>query len=133
MKYLIVLGLLTLGSGCASMPHKVFEEIHAGDTKAHVLDVMGEPSSFGASQLIPGATAWYYTSGHDQCGITLENDIVKQASCIKGQSRVMSALHGAAVGFQQGISAPQQSIQQSNYPTRCTSNTYGGQTYTDCR
>ena len=73
--------ILFVLNGCASLHATVFQNIHEGDSKDHLVAVLGQPSTFGASQRMPSATAWYYTKGADTCGFTINEDIVKYIAC----------------------------------------------------
>lgn len=68
-------------SACASLKDEVFQKIHEGDSVDVVKGLLGNPSSFGASQRIPGAQAWYYVRRGEQCGFTINEGKVAAIAC----------------------------------------------------
>ena len=72
---------IALLSGCASLHEDVFENIHEGDSSAHVVDILGQPDSFAPSVKIEGAKAWFYVRRSEQCAFTIHEDIVKIIGC----------------------------------------------------
>jgi hypothetical protein len=109
------------------MSSKVFENIHEGDSTDRLIQVLGQPDSFGPSQRIPGGTAWYYKTSSELCGFSIVDDVVKYIGCQKYQTPG----YAKAVGtFLQGFG---QGLQNANKnQTNCTTTGSGGFYQTTC-
>jgi hypothetical protein len=130
MKTQVLAAVLSLMAfACATPLHtKVIENIKIGDSSDKVKDLLGNPDSFGESQKIPGAMAWYYTSHGSVCGFAIKDNAVALMGCDsseyvspgrRGLATFGTLLKGAGQGLQQGA-------QRSPTQTRCTSDYAGG-------
>jgi hypothetical protein len=121
----LVLGFV----GCATALHtKVYDNIHVGDSSDHVKDVLGSPDSFGPSQKIPGATAWYYTSHGSICGFTINDDKVAAMACdssnyVSPGRRALGAVGAGLKGMGDGL---QNSQRNQPVQTHCNPDYAGG-------
>lgn len=79
MKYIFILLLL---SGCSSLQNKAFDNIHDGDSKDHLVDVLGNPKFFTPSTRTKGAEAYYYQKNNYLCGFTIKDNKVIHSYCI---------------------------------------------------
>jgi hypothetical protein len=118
-----------LNLGCASLHTQVFANIHSGDSKAHVIEVLGQPDRFESSKVLQGATAWNYTRRSEQCDFTMDGDIVAFIDCgananyVSPGQKFGRVLKGAGDGM--AASARQPSV-------NCTSTASGSAVYTNC-
>lgn len=67
-------------AGCASLKNQVFQEIHEGDSKEHLVSVLGQPDQFGPSSTGTG-DAYYYLRGHDRCGFRVQDNKITKMGC----------------------------------------------------
>lgn len=124
MKKTFFIAFLILNA-CSSMKDQVYSKIHIGDPSSKVNELLGHPDSFGPSQRIPGAMAWYYHR-KDQCAFTINNDVVAFMACDRnpnyvGPARIVGAfLQGAGNGL------------TNSRDVSCVSTTTGNTTHTNC-
>ncbi len=119
-------------SGCASLKTQVFNDIHEGDSKDHVISLLGEPQYFQKDPA-SGLTVYSYRKRSDLCSIALINNKVSGTSCEKISGYVSPAaamLSGMGKSLQDGSRRPAQQFRTT--PTTCTSSAIGDQVYTNC-
>lgn len=138
----LALGLIFI-AGCTTirLQTEVFEKIHEGDSKDHVVQILGQPDSFAASQRIAGGAAWYYARNEDYCALTIVDNIVKIVQCVRNPNYVSPEQQTALILKGLGESrAPASNstpiIAPVSYPisrpTNCTTSYVGRTAYTNC-
>ena len=110
------------------MHERVHSQIRIGDPAQKVQDLLGTPDTFGASQRVEGAQAWYYTRGADICGFTIEKETVNYYACDRNPNHVSTGMVVGSMlkGMGDGIN------NQNSRRISCTSTTLGVRTDTEC-
>lgn len=125
MRKLFLLVPILLLSSCASLHSTVFAKIHKGDTRGHLVSVLGQPDSFRALSSTDNSVGYYYRRRADTCGFMIENDIITYIQCQTNPNYhgpISSALMGAGKALQEN----------SRTTSNCTTSGGGGLYTTNC-
>lgn len=80
MKNLLV-SMLFLSIGCASMSEKVFNRVKVGDPSSKLVSALGVPALFQPAAVDKDANVWVYKDKEYVCGFTIKAEIVKEIIC----------------------------------------------------
>ena len=112
-----------ISAGCASLSSKIHNNIHEGDSKKHVEDILGEPEEFQKSEKNAAITIWGYHKKADVCAIVFKKEVVVKTEC-KKDPNYRNFLQAFGQGFAQSQHDNQPT--QQTKPTHCTSDFNGG-------
>lgn len=120
---------LLLCTGCASLHGDVLDKVKIGDSKADVVEALGQPDTFSSDGADKSIVYYGYKSRKDSCAIAFRDEKVVDTSCQRGapQSSTAGAMLG---GIGNGLTSS--SRRPVRTPTQCISNTVGGLTNTSC-
>jgi hypothetical protein len=77
----LLISMLILSVGCASMNEKVFNRIKVGDPSSKVVSALGVPALFQPAAVDKNANVWVYKDKEYVCGFTIEAEAVKEIVC----------------------------------------------------